>query len=186
MKKFNLIATSDQINISRASTELWIQLRAIGDESPRVNRSQVRGVVKGQTNLNPVEAIQKLRSLLRGDPSKFKSIYRVIPIEEIVESDVDEIIDAVKRLSPRIGKNDRFRVTLEKRKTNLRSLDVIKAVAEVIDCPVDLKNPDWVILIEILGKETGVSVIRPVDILNIQKEKYFLSSEREERAPLDY
>jgi tRNA acetyltransferase TAN1 len=185
MKRFNLIATSDQINLSRASTELWIQLRAIGDENPKVNRSHVRGIVKAKTNLNPVEAIHKLRSLLRADPSKFKSIYRVIPIEEIVKSDVSDIVDVVERLSTRIRKDESFRVTLEKRKTGLRSLEVIKPVADVIDSPVDLRNPDWVVLIEILGRETGVSVIRPVDILNIQKEKYALSSEGEERALLD-
>jgi tRNA acetyltransferase TAN1 len=185
MTMFNLIATSDQINISRASTELWIHLRAIGDESPRVNRSKVRGVVKGKTNLNPVEAIHKLRSLLRVDPSKFRSIYRVIPIEEVVETDVLDIVDIVKRLSSRIGKGESFRVTLEKRRTDLRSLKVIESVAEIIDRPVNLKEPDWVVLIEILGKETGISVIRPIDILNIQKEKYVLSSEREKSSSFD-
>jgi tRNA(Ser,Leu) C12 N-acetylase TAN1 len=58
-------------------------------------------------------------------------------------------------------------------------------VAEIIDNPVDLENPDWVVLVEILGSETGVSVIKPVDTLNVQKERHRLSTEREKSPLLD-
>lgn len=173
------------MNISRASTELWILLKAVGDESPKVNRSRVKGVIIGKTNLGPIEAIHKLRSLLRVNPSKFKSIYRVLPIEEVVETEIHSIVDTLRRLSIRIRESETFRITLEKRRTDLRSQEVIDPVAEIIDRRVELKEPDWVVLIEILGKETGVSVIRPVDILNIQKEKYALSSERKKSPFLD-
>jgi tRNA acetyltransferase TAN1 len=66
-------------------------------------------------------------------------------------------------------------VTLEKRKTDIRSLEVIEAVATVIDNVVDLENPDWVVLVEIMGKRTGISIIRNNAFLNIQKERATLS-----------
>ena len=50
---------------------------------------------------------------------------------------------------------------------------------------MNLRDPDWVVLVEILGNETGVSVIKPVDTLNVQKEKYRLSTEREKGSLLD-
>jgi hypothetical protein len=36
-----------------------------------------------------------------------------------------------------------------------------------------------------LGSETGVSVIKPVDTLNVQKERHRLSTEREKSPLLD-
>jgi len=60
---------------------------------------------------------------------------------------------------------------VEKRWTSLRSREIIEAVAEGIDRRVDLENPDWVVLIEIIGKYAGVSVIRPSDILHALKER---------------
>ncbi len=37
---------------------------------------------------------------------------------------------------------------------------------------------DWNVLIEIVGKTTGVSVIRPEGLLNVQKERASLPAER--------
>ena len=42
-----------------------------------------------------------------------------------------------------------------------------------------MKNPDWVILIEVMGKMTGVSVMHPEGMLNVQKERYALSTKAE-------
>jgi len=36
---------------------------------------------------------------------------------------------------------------------------------------VDLEKPDWVVLIEVLGDTVGVSVVKPGDMLNVQKER---------------
>jgi tRNA acetyltransferase TAN1 len=52
---------------------------------------------------------------------------------------------------------------------------VIEPVANIIDREVNLGDPDWIVLIEIMGKKTGVSVVRPEGILNVQKERYRLS-----------
>jgi tRNA(Ser,Leu) C12 N-acetylase TAN1 len=43
---------------------------------------------------------------------------------------------------------------------------------------VDLENHDWIVLIEIIGNSTGVSVIRPEGLLNVQKERASLPAER--------
>jgi tRNA acetyltransferase TAN1 len=177
MKEFNLIATSDQINVSNAASELWVHLRDIGDDSPRVNRTGIKGIVKGFTCFDAVEAIHKLRSALTENPNKFKHIFRVIPIQTVVDTDVSIIVESVKQMADRIKVGESFRITLEKRRTNLRSQEIIEAAAEVIDRPVNLSNPDWVVLIEILGRETGISILSLTDTLNVQKEKFALSSQ---------
>jgi len=183
--KYNLLATTDQLGLSQASSELWMNLRAIGDEKPKVDRSRIKGLILAYTNLDPREAVHLLRRHMGEDSDRYRTVYRVMPILAWVKTDVEEIATEVREQAERMGPRESFRVTLEKRRTRLRSLEVIKPAAEVIDNPVDLENPDWVVLVEILGSETGVSVIKPVDTLNVQKERHKLSTEREKSPLLD-
>lgn len=182
---YNLLATTDQLGLSQATSELWMNLRAIGDEETRVDRSRIKGLILAHTGFDPREAVRLLRRHMGEEPGRYSAVYRVMPILAWVNTDVEEIVAEVGRQATRIGEGESFRVTLEKRRTRLRSLEVIEPVAGVIDNPVDLADPDWVVLVEILGGKTGVSVIRPAEKLNIQKERYRLSAEGEEGALLD-
>ncbi len=177
MMNYNILATTESINISRSCSELWMNLRAAGDEAPKVNRSRVKGLILAYTNMDPIEAVHRLREHMTREPSRYGFVHRVMPILNWVPTSIEAIVEEVRNQSPRIGNEDSFRVTLEKRRTDLRSREIIEPVAHIIDQPVDLENPDWVILVEVLGKETGVSVVRRADILNIQKEKHALSLE---------
>lgn len=179
IRDFNLLATSETLTQSVASSELWMLLRATGDETPAVDRSPARGLITARTSFDPVQAVAKLREKLRENPDHFKSLLRVIPVQRRVATDLEEIARTAADMASEIGDDESFRVTLEKRRTHLRSRTIIDAVAEEIDRKVDLESPDWVVLVEIVGKVTGLSVIRPDGILNIQKEKYQLLTERQ-------
>ena len=71
----------------------------------------------------------------------------------------------------RIGENETFRVTVEKRFTALHSKDIIEAAAGDIKRRADLENPDKILLIEVIGALTGLSLLKPIDILAVVKEK---------------
>jgi tRNA acetyltransferase TAN1 len=94
----------------------------------------------------------------------------VLPIEAVVPTELDTIRKAAKQLAGKIGK-DTFRITVEKRHSPVESIEVIRAVAGEIESKVDLENPDWVILIQILGGQTGISVIRPDQMFSSVVEK---------------
>lgn len=169
--EYNLLATTDKITMSGASSQLWMNLRAVGDPEPKVNKTHVKGVIQGATSLDPVEAIRLMRGHMKTETGRYDLLYRVMPVLSWVKTGIDEIVEEVKSQKTRIGAEDSFRVTLEKRKTELRSRDVIEAVAETIDNPVDLENPDWIVLIEIMGEHTGVSVVSGDAMFNVQKER---------------
>lgn len=179
IRDFNLLATSETLTQSAASSELWMLLRAAGDEAPAVDRSPARGLVTARTSFDPVQAVAKLRERLRENPDHFKSLLRVIPVQRRVATEVGEIAGTAAAMATEIGDDESFRVTLEKRRTHLRSRTIIDAVAEGIDRKVDLESPDWVVLVEIVGRVTGLSLIKPDGILNVQKERYRLLAERQ-------
>jgi len=173
--RYNLLATTDLLTLSKATSELWMNLRAAGDENPSVNKARIKGLILAYTNFDPVEAVHLLRARMEEQPDRFNAVFRVMPIQKWVKTDIETIVAEVNEQKTRIQEDETFRITLEKRRTQLRSLEVIEPVAEAVDRPVKLEEPDWVILINILGTETGVSIVKPGDLLNVQKEKYALS-----------
>jgi tRNA acetyltransferase TAN1 len=175
----NLLATSEIWRESEACSELWMLLRAVGDESPAVDRTRIRGLISARTSLDPLEAIRRLREELERDPEGIKVLLRVIPVQAVVESDTDTIKEASHRMSTRMGEGESYRITVEKRRTGLRSRELIEAVAEGLPQRVDLENPDWIVLVEVMGNATGVSVIPPDGVLNIQKERALLTAKPE-------
>jgi tRNA acetyltransferase TAN1 len=175
--EYNLIATTERITMSAASSQLWMNLRAIGDAEPIVNKTRISGIIQAATELDPVQAIHLMREHMQIDQYRYDKLFRILPILKWVETGIEAIVDEVINQKGKVGEDDKFGVVLEKRRTDLGRLEVIEPVADVFDNEVDLDNPDWVVLIEIMGKKTGVSIIKPRDMFNVQKERVELSSE---------
>ena len=170
--RYNLLVSSPKGREEEACSELWYLLAEVGDERAEAEPTTVRGLIWAKTSLDPFEAIARLRALLAERPEEFRVIQRVIPIERLVRTELSEIARAAQELAnSKIEPGEKFRITLEKRHTTLGRMEVIRAVAEGIDRLVDLENPDKIVLIEIVGGLTGISVIRPGDILSVAKEK---------------
>jgi tRNA acetyltransferase TAN1 len=151
--------------------ELAYLLKEIGDPAPEAGKTGVRGVIVGKTALNPVEAIEKFRSILQERPYEFRYALRILPIEKVVRTDLNEIKRVATELAAKIGENETFRVTVEKRFTSIHSRDFIEAAATDIQNKADLDNPDKILLIEVLGGLTGMALIKPADVLAVVKEK---------------
>jgi len=171
MERFNLIVTTARGQENVASIELEDLLKSLGDESPKVSITKISGLLTAYTSLDPFEVIEKIRKILEEEPWRIGSLMRFIPIEESIRADLDEIAEAAGRLAEKIPKDASFRVTVEKRHTSLSSKEIIEAAASRIERRVDLKNPDWIVLVEILGGVAGISVLKPDQILSAAKQR---------------
>jgi tRNA acetyltransferase TAN1 len=171
LRDFNLLATTSRGNEGDACSELWYLLGQIGDSAPTVDKTGVAGLIAAKTAFDPFEVIEKFRAILRERPYEFRYMLRVIPIEKVVRTDLGEIQRVATELSSKIGENETFRVTAEKRFTETPTRDIIEAAAANIERKVDLNKPDKILLIEVIGGLTGISVIKPDDILSVMKEK---------------
>jgi len=168
---FNLIVSCARRLENEACSEIWFLLGEIGDEDPKVETTEISGLIVAKTSLDPFQAVQKLREMLRRSPAEFRYTLKVVPIETVVPTRLKDIEEAATQLSAKIGENETFRVTVEKRHTELSTKKIIEAAAKHIDREVNLKNPDRIVLIEVMRGATGISVIKPDDILSIAKEK---------------
>ncbi|MEM1581661.1 MAG: THUMP domain-containing protein [Candidatus Bathyarchaeia archaeon] len=171
MEDFNLLVSTSRGNENNACSEIWFLLGELGDREALVDRTEVAGLIVAKTKLDPFEAVEGLRKILKERPSEFRYVLRVVPIEVVVKTRIEEIKRAAASLHNKILENERFRVTVEKRHSEISTKEIIEAAVENLNRRVDLNNPDKIILIEVLGRLTGVSVIKPRDILSVAKEK---------------
>jgi tRNA acetyltransferase TAN1 len=172
LRDFNLLATTSRGNEKHMCNELSYLLKeALGDPAPLVDKTGIRGLVAAETSLNPRDVIEKFRAILQERPYEFRYALRILPVERVVPTDLDEVKRAASELAAGIGENETFRVTVEKRFTSLHTRDFIEAVATGINRDVNLENPDKILLIEVVGGLTGISLIKPSEVLAVVKEK---------------
>ena len=171
LSDFNLLATTSRGNEREACVELSYLFREIGDSTARIERTGVAGLIAAKTSLDPFGAIAGLRTILVERPYEFRYTLRIIPIEKVVHTDLEEIRETATDLSSKIGENETFRVTVEKRFTTIHARTIIEAAAANIKRKVKLAGPDKIVLIEVVGRLTGMSIAKPDDVLSVMKEK---------------
>jgi tRNA acetyltransferase TAN1 len=153
-------------------SELFYLLKdELGDPALVADRTGIRGLVAAKSSFNPCEIIEKFRALLQERPYEFRYALRIIPIEKVVPTDIDKIKSTAMELAANIRENETFRVTVEKRFTKIHTRELIEAAATNIERKVNLENPDKILLIEVVGGLTGISLIQSEDILAVIKEK---------------
>jgi tRNA acetyltransferase TAN1 len=167
---FNLIVSTSRFREEEAQDEILDLLDMFGDSEAEAEITEIKGLLLAQTELDPFAVVDSLKELVASEPWRVRYILRVLPVEAVVPADIEAIKQAAKELVGKIGKES-FRITVEKRHSPLESIEVIKGVAGEIDTKVDLENPGWVVLVQIVGGQTGVSVIRPDQMFSSVVEK---------------
>ncbi len=140
----------------------------LGDPELRVAHTHISGLLACKTSLDPFDVVHRLREFALENAYQFRFAIRFTPLEECVDSNLEDIVEATQRLLPKIGEDESFRVTVRRRHTELENMQVVTAVAAEIPRRVNLDAPDKTILVEVVGDWTGLSVIdKEDDILSI-------------------
>jgi tRNA acetyltransferase TAN1 len=167
---FNLIVSTSRFREEEAQDEILELLDMLGDSEAEAEITEIKGLLIVETRLDPFEVVNSLKEIVASEPWQVRYILRVLPIEVVVPTELDAISQAAKKLAGKIGK-DSFRITVEKRHSPIESIEVIEAVAGEIESKVDLENPGWIVLIQIVAGQSGVSVIKPDQMFSSVIEK---------------
>src|SRR5712691_2293252 len=168
---FNLLVSSARGNEREANSELVYLIGELGDRSAETSYTPVSGLTVAKTSLDPLKVIQNLRLILKEKPWEFRYVLKVKPVQKVVPCEIEAIGNAVSERSGAIRDGETFRVSIEKRRSDVSSKEVIDAIAAKIPRKVDLRDPGKIVLVEIIGRIAGIAVIRPNGILGIEREK---------------
>lgn len=155
---------------ARASAEFKEVALLSGTRKVSLERSAYDGVIEVEVE-NPKAMLTFVRDFVQAEPFKVRFIMRIIPVDKVVDTKVEDIVSAVKALSSAIGSSESFRITIEARDSPYSDKELIDAIADAVDRKVSLESPDKVVLLQIFGEYSCVSVISPGEIVSIQKLK---------------
>ena len=171
----NLIVTSSRHLEDDAAQEITSILESLGDSKSTTNITSLSGIVTCNTTLEPFSVIKKIQEKILEEPWSMRYCHRIIPIQETVVTEKQNIVDSVLNYAKIMKVEDTYRITVEKRHSGISTKEIIDAIADKIDNKVSLEKFDWIILVEILGSKTGISILKENDILSTQKIKRSLS-----------
>jgi tRNA acetyltransferase TAN1 len=171
LNDFNLVISTSRGNEKNTCSEMWYLLGEVGDRGSNIETTSVIGLVVAKTKLDPIKAIRDLRILLKERPWEFKYTLKLFPIQKVVMARLEEIEKTAVTLAEGIAKEEKFRITVEKRHTDISRTTIIDTIAKRIERTVDLDSPDKIVLVEVIGELAGVALITPQDVLSIEREK---------------
>lgn len=167
----NLIVTCPRNLEPEAESEIKKILNELDDQEPEISQTDMRGILMVNTVLEPLKIIDWIKNKINDEPWFFRYCLRIIPVQKTTDTDVDKIKQNVMNLKSIIQENDSYRITVEKRNSNMSSSQVINEIAKIIPNKVSLDEPDWVILVEIFGEKTCISILKNDSIFSLEKSK---------------
>lgn len=167
----NLVVTCGRNLESEAEIEIKKILEENTSEESNILKTGMRGILTIETKIDPLEFIDYVKKKINEEPWSIRYCLRIIPIQHVTVTNLPEIKQSVEDLKDIIQKDDSYRITVEKRNSDISSIEVISAVANIIPNKVSLENPDWIVQIEIFGNKTGVSILKKNTIFSLERAK---------------
>jgi tRNA acetyltransferase TAN1 len=136
-----------------------------------IKESQYPNVILVELTMDPEEAV----AILKEAPTTV--ISKVVPIDAVVKTQIDSILEkawviAREKMNPgdkfvvRADLRGRSHIKSKEELIEVVSNELIDKLDETLD-PLSLNtpNPDWVVQIEVVGEDTGISVLKPHQLL---------------------
>jgi len=163
----NLLVTHDPNHAGLARQEITYVLKKIGI-TPNFLDSKVEGLIKINIK-DPKQAVKKLYDICKKEPSLLSMTFHWIPVDNWTKSRIEDMQHVIKGLAKNIGEKEKWKMDIAKRRYDkYHTTELIMKLTEVVDKPnVDLKDPDRIIRVDIIGNEAAVSLLKKQELLNI-------------------
>ena len=128
----NLIITCARHLEPETEEELRDILEELGDSDIKVSITNMSGILTAETKLEPINIVRKIKEMLLDEPWSVRYCLRIIPIQKIIETKMEEIEKSIIELSDQILENETYRISIEKRNSNVSSQEIITKIANKI------------------------------------------------------
>ncbi len=167
----DLIVTCARHFEEETKSEVKTILEELGDLEPKITITEFSGILTVDTAVPALDVIKKIRAKLEDEPWSIRYTLRAIPVFGNAETNVKSIAQSALVQTQKMKRDETYRITIEKRNSDVSSAEIISHIAENVKNKVSLEKYDWVILVEVLGPVTGVSVLRDDDVLSVERAK---------------
>ena len=147
----NLIITCARHFEPETEEELRDILEEFGDSDAKISITKMSGILTAETKLEPIEVVRKIKEMILDEPWSIRYCLRIIPIQKVIETKIEEIEKTVTEISEQISNNETYRISIEKRSSDLSSQEIITKIASKIKNKVSLEFTDKVILNKIIS-----------------------------------
>lgn len=170
MESINLLVTYHPYQQGLAEREVRRNVEEAGFQLEEMDKTTVQGVMGIRVRGDPKRLVATLRRSFSESPGMFSYTYHWVPIERWVPSTEGSMVEAAKELSEGIGSDERWMLHLHRRHLAKHSDELVKLLTDPIaKGPVDLENPQKILVVEILGDSTGMSVANKDEVLDVNK-----------------
>ena len=156
---------------SETINEVTELLDEFGDLYARILKTKFSGIIKIETVLEISELVEKFRDKIENEPWEIRYCSRIIPIQKTCQTDLSIIKKNITELISVINSNETYKISIDRRDSELIRSEIISNIVELLTNSVSLEKPDWEIIIQILGNETGISVMPKNSILSVTRLK---------------
>jgi tRNA acetyltransferase TAN1 len=166
----NLLLTSQKGSEAKASAEFKEIALQRGHRKLHIEKAGFDGILEIEIE-NSRDFISYMREYVRSEPFRVHFIQRMIPVDVVVDTTLEQIKDAATQLAPQVAAGETFRIDITERDSPVSRKELIDTIAGVLDRKVNLNSPDKVVNVEVMGEYSAISVVRPDEILSITKLK---------------
>ena len=181
MQEFSGILISSARTLERnSSSEMFYLLSEIlGYENVEVSPvHDISGLSIATFSENPVVTLEKIKTEIEKDNSILQYSLKLVPIQYKTNSSIEKMGEVMMIFNEQIGNEDTWRITLRRRHSQLSRDEIIHSLAEIMTKgSVRLENPDYYIIVEILGKWTYLS-FSPISEVSVSH--YISDQEKDE------
>lgn len=170
MFAYNLLVTFHGNQRGHSEQEVRERMKDLGVYVERLETCEVEGVFLIQAGGDAKALVSQLKRLCHDDPAGFQYTHHWVPIERWMPSEREEIRKNAMELGKGIGENETWMMHLHKRHMAEHYDDLIAFLTEPLNRgKVDLTDPDRILAVEILGKNTGMSLLTGNEMLDVNK-----------------
>ncbi|MGI0007116.1 MAG: THUMP domain-containing protein [Nitrosotalea sp.] len=167
----NLVVTCSRHMEEEACDEIAEIIEELGDNSYRIGKSSFSGIIWVDTVIDPFAVIDNIKKIILDEPWRMRYCHRFIPIRYTTSASLENIVEGVKDQIKVMKDTDTYRITIEKRGSDISSKELINSIADTIPNKVSLESHDWNVLIQIMGGIVGISILKEENIVSTLKLK---------------
>ncbi|MGC9781494.1 MAG: hypothetical protein HZR80_19805 [Candidatus Heimdallarchaeota archaeon] len=155
-------------------SEFWHVLVKFCKKTPlEVFELPVKGLFLIAIDDDLEEIMSKIKDVISGNKFEFIACRKFTPLNRMLDSNLESLKEILPKMLKKIPETAKWRIAINRRHTGIKRNEIINAIASHPSAPkgkVDLKNPDWIIQIEVLGEWLGIGVFSDNLIVSLDEK----------------